>query len=161
MAKVPCSLEELEAELIEVVSSVPVFKKKTFSIFALDDMEKLSVEQAGSLPIVGVGYDGAVPKGNQADPKGEQQSGVAILDVQFLVVVAAQYTNMGQSDNKQAIMALLHEVRLKLIGYRGVNTRAWRFMGEKPEPAASMNGLIFYAQVWQTTVPFVGNSLTS
>jgi hypothetical protein len=145
-----------------MVKEVPAFVDKAFSIFSLEDMERLSTEQPGNLPIVGVGYDGAAPKGNQIDPKGNTvesngERGAAFVDIQFLVVVAIQYTNMGQSDNKQSAMALLHQVRLKLIGYKKVNTRAWRFMGEKPEPSVSVDGLVFYSQVWQTSVPFLGN----
>lgn len=153
---VPCTLEDLEAELLTLVQDTSAFKDKAFSIFTLLEMEKLSTDQPGNLPIVGVGYDGAVPKGNQVDPKGADTPASAFIDVQFLIVIAAQYEMRGQGDNKQSVMALLHEIRLNVIGYKKANTRAWRFVGEKPEPSASVDGLIFYSQVWQTSVPFVG-----
>lgn len=157
MATVPCTLEDLETELLGLVQELDVFKEKAFSIFGLEDLERLSAEQAGRLPIVGVGYDGAVPKGNQGNPGGEGISGAAFVDIQFLIVIAVNYVSNGQSDNKQSAMSLLHEIRKKCIGYRNVNTRSWRFIGERPEAGASMDGLIFYSQVWQTSVPFVGS----
>ena len=105
-------------------------------------------------------YNGAIPverqSGNAAVPVAEKAHAVSMLTVQFTVVIAIQYHYGGQDDTKPQAMALLTDIRNKVNGYRKVNTRPWRFFGEKPEPEASGDGIAFYSQVWQTVVSSVG-----
>lgn len=152
------TLVELEAELIGLVKGVPAFNDIGFSIFDLTDMKDRTEHQG--FPLVGVGYDGAEPvdanKGNAANPVAERAGGASLVTVQFTIVLAVQYHYAGQDDTKPQALNLLDDIRKAVMGYKGVNSRPWKFIGEKPEPASSESGLILYTQVWQTAIPVVG-----
>jgi hypothetical protein len=149
------TLAQLEAELITLVKSVPEFAASGWSVF---DSADFAAKTAGqNLPTVAVAYDGAEQVGNEAIPVANRAHGAALVAVQFVIVIAAQYQYTGQDDSKQSAYALLDQVRAVVLGFKGVNTRPWRFVGERPEVGASGDGVIFYAQVWQTTLPIVGN----
>lgn len=147
------TIEELEDELLTVVRSVPAFAKNGFSVFDEDEMSEAIRSQA--LPCVGVAYNGAEPI-SEGTPK-TNVHGAALIDVQFVIVIAIQYRYTGQRDTKQQAFSLLHQVRSALLGYKGSNSRPWRFVGERPESEASGDGVALYSQVWQTTLPIVGN----
>lgn len=147
------TITQLENELIQTIKGVAAFSENGFSIFDLADFgEKLAAQ---TLPCAGVAYDGAEPAGNDATPTTKAHA-AAFLNVQFVVVVATQYRYTGQDDTKQAVFALLDQVRAAVLGLKGVNSRPWRFVGERPEPDPSGDGVVFYSQVWQTTLPIVG-----
>lgn len=153
------SLIALQDELIGLVKSVPAFVDSGFSIFDFKDFEEQTTHQ--SFPLVGVGYDGAEVvdnnRGNAANPVADRAGGVALIILQFTIVLAVQYHYAGQSDTKPQALSLLDDVRRLVLGYKGVNSRPWKFVGEKPEPSISVSGLVFYTQVWQTAVPVVGS----
>lgn len=148
------TIAALEAELITAVRGVTAFAESGFSIFDMRDFSDKSASQ--TLPAVGVAYDGAEPVGNDVSPTTKAHS-AALLNAQFVIVVAVQYRYTGQDDTKQQAFALLDQVRAVVLGYKGVNSRPWRFIGERPEADASGDGVVFYSQVWQTTLPVVGN----
>lgn len=154
------TIKELEDELVGLIESLPQFKDKAFSIFSLDDLERLTEGAHHKLPIAGVGYNGCTPvEGNSgADPKAPKTPGMVFVNMQFIVVMAVSYNAPGENDNKQAATDLLGAVRGKVVGYMKANTRAWRFIGERPEPEGSGDGLIFYSQVWETIVAVRGTS---
>lgn len=148
------TIAQLEAELIAAVRGVPAFSESGFSIFDIRDFSDKAAAQ--TLPAVGVAYDGAEPAGNEVTPTTKAQ-GATFLTVQFVIVVAVQYRYTAQDDTKQQGFALLDQVRAVVLGFKGVNSRPWKFVGERPEADASGDGVVFYSQVWQTTLPIVGN----
>ena len=147
-------IENLEAELIARVQSVPAFKESGFSIFDVLDFEAKSAGQ--TLPTVGIAYDGMEPTGNDVNSAGSRSPSIALVSAQFIIVIAVQYRYTAQDDTKQQAYALLDQVRAAVMGYQGVNSRPWRFIGERPEANVSGDGVIFYSQVWQTALPVVG-----
>lgn len=155
------TIDQLTQELITLVKGVPAFSDNAYSVYDLEDLMRLSNLQ--SFPIVGVGYNGASPV--IADGAGKDRPlnvaamahGVRFVELQYIVVVAIQYQYAGQEDSKPQATNLLDEVRSVILGYKGVNSRPWVFMGERPEPEASTDGVVFYSQVWHTVVPAVGN----
>lgn len=149
------TISQLQNELISLVQQVPAFTSSGFSIFSLEDLSQKSALQ--TLPIAGVGYDGAEPVGNTATSTDARAHSVSLVTLQFLVVIAVQYQYTGQDDNKSQATDLLGEIRQRVLGYRGVNTRPWVFVVERPEPDASGDGLVFYSQVWRTSLPVIGN----
>ena len=151
------TLVDLEKELIELATSVDEFKNKGYSIYSLDDLERMATNESSVLPIVGVGYDGAERAGNQVEKAAPGVRGAAFVTIQFVIVIAVSYASAGQDDNKQSAMLLLGALREKIIGHKSANTRGWNFIGERPEPSESGDGVIFYSQVWQTSVPLLGN----
>ena len=152
-------ISELQVELETLVKEVPAFKDSGFSSFDIEDVSTQTTLQ--TFPFAGVMYNGAVAidksgGGNVVVPVSELSHAAMLLVLQYTVVIAIQYHYGGQNDTKPQAMALLTGIRDKVNGYRGVNTRPWRFIGEKPEPEASGDGIAFYSQVWQTVVSSVG-----
>lgn len=156
------NVQALETELIGLVKELDAFTDKGFSIFSLDDLENLVSERSAELPLVGVGYDGMERQANQIDNKASGATAAAYVNVQFLIVLAVSHRQAGSEDKKQDAMALLDQIRNKVLGYKGVEGevqhRGWRFIGERPEPEASGDGLIFYVQVWQVAFTFTGTN---
>lgn len=152
-------IDELLPELQSLVKQVPAFAVSGFSVFSVDDLAAKTELQA--LPVVGVIYDGALPKEpsrNVAIGVAQGSGSVAIVTLQFTVVIAVEYHYAGHDDTKTQASALLSDLRRTIFGYTGVNTRPWRFVYERPEPEASGDGLVFYSQVWQTDIPVIGNT---
>lgn len=152
-------ISELQVELETLIKEVPAFTHSGFSSFDIDDVAVQTTLQ--NFPFAGVMYNGAIPidrqnSGNSASPVAEASHAATLLIMQFTVVIAIQYHYGGQDDTKPQAMALLTDIRNRVNGYKGVNTRPWRFFGEKPEPDASGDGIAFYSQVWQTVVSSVG-----
>lgn len=150
-------ITELQTELEELVKSVPAFAASGFSSFDIEDTTVQTSHQ--KFPFAGVMYNGAIPVERQTAggvPVESAAHAVSMIVVQFTVVIAIQYHYGGQDDTKPQAMALLSDIRNRVNGYRMVNTRPWRFFGEKPEPEASGDGIAFYSQVWQTVVSSVG-----
>lgn len=147
------TIEDLEKELRGLIVTLPAFSKGGFSAFDLLDAD--SKRQGFALPAAGTVYVGAEPIGSDGMPV-SAVNGASLLAVQFMVVIAIQYSYTGQEDTKPSAFSLLDQIRSLVLGYKGVNTRPWRFIGERPEPAASGDGVAFYSQVWQTILPSVG-----
>ena len=156
------STEALLQELRDLVKGVPAFAASGFSSFDFADLSVQAEGQGLNFPLAGVSYDGAIPNdkaqgGNAVTPAANASHAAALVAMQFTVMIAIQYHYGGQDDTKPQATSLLDDLRPRIMGYKGVNTRPWRFIGEKPEPTASGDGLAFYSQVWQTVVSAVGN----
>lgn len=149
------TISALQEELMDLVKSVPSFKGRGFTIFDLEDLMRLSELQ--EFPLVGVSYNGSMPVGHKVDAVNITAPSAVQIDHQFVIVVAVQYQYAGQQDNKSIATDLLDEIRNVVLGFRGVNVRPWRWMGDHPEPAASIDGIILYSQVWHTATTAVGN----
>lgn len=149
------SIAALEQELIGLVTAVPAFAATGFSVFDIADF--LAKAGPQTLPVYAVAYDGLAVVGNEATPTNNKSSAVTMIAAQFVVVVAMQYNYTGQDDTKQQAFTLMDQIREAVLGFQGSNTRPWRFIAEQPEPEASGDGMIVYSQVWQTTLPIVGN----
>jgi len=149
------TLTALADELITLVTSVPAFQEQGYAFYSLEDLLRLT--QLQTLPIVAVGYNGAAPVAGNRAANVEARSHTAVLcELQFLVVVSVQYQFAGQEDTKPTAYALLDQVRTRVSGFKGVNQRAWQWMGEQPEPEAAADSVIFYSQRWHTVMPVVG-----
>ncbi len=148
------TLTQLEDELIGLVKSVPAFAASGFSAYSFEDLEALASGQP--LPAIAVVYDGMIPHNNEVTPV-TKVNAASLVAVQFMLVVAVQYGYTGQTDSKQQAYALLDQIRSMVLGFKGVNSRPWRFVGERPEATASGDGIVLYSQVWQTTLPVIGN----
>jgi len=151
------TIDQLTQELVTLIKGVEVFSENAYSIYDLEDLMRVSNLQ--SFPLVGVGYNGALPVGERDKPANVALGAHAVrfVELQFIVVVAIQYQYAGQEDTKPQATNLLDETRAVILGYKGVNNRPWVFMGERPEPDASTDGVVFYSQVWHTVVPAAGN----
>lgn len=156
------TIEALTEELAGLVQGVPAFAYSGFSIIDFDDLSAKAEGQGLNFPLAGVAYDGAVPMAkaqgsNEVVPVAATSGAASLISMQFTVMIAIQYYYGGQDDTKPQATSLLDDLRNRIMGFKGVNSRPWRFMGEKSEPDASGDGLAFYSQVWQTTISAVGN----
>jgi hypothetical protein len=147
-------ISELNNELIELVKAIPDFAGRGFSIYDLEDL--LRETQLQTFPLVGVSYNGSAPQGVLTSA-GQPHPSAVMVEHQFLIVVGIQYQYAGQNDEKSIATDLLDEIRNAVLGFRGVNSRPWRWMGDHPEPGASIDGIVFYSSVWHTSLPAKGN----
>jgi hypothetical protein len=157
------SIDTLQKELETLVKGVTAFSASGFSSFDIDDLAAQAEGQGLIFPVAGVMYAGCAPVekiqgANGASPVAISAHAASIVTMQFTVVIAIQYHYGGQDDTKPQATSLLDDLRNRIMGYKGVNNRPWQFAGEKPEPAASGDGIAFYSQVWQTGVSAVGKT---
>lgn len=149
-------IDALTKELQSIAKEMPAFKEYKFSVFDIDDM-KGKMAAGVSLPVVAVTYDGAGPKvPDQGEPKSKSSFGASLIVLQFSYILAVQYDFSGQEDTKVQATDLLDDLRNRVAGQIRSNNRPWVFVGEKPERDVSEDGMVFYSQVWQTTVAVVG-----
>ncbi len=149
---------ELQAELVAVARTLPAFVESGFSVFDLDDAIAQGAMQ--QYPLLCVTYDGSFPlaRANEANGVASGAGSVVLGDFQFTVIIALQYNYAQQEDTKIQAISLLSALREMLLGYKSSEfRRPWRWLGEKPEREQSEDGLVFYSQVWRTTVPVVGS----
>lgn len=152
------TVAELVEEVVTLVSTLPAFTDpnvvKSFSIFNLDDLK--SIAEFGGLPIVGVAYEGANVVDNSANPVARKAHSAALYTVRISVIIAMEYGSAaGVPDPKPDATNLLDEARGVLLGYKGINSRPWRLIGESPM-TGELEGVIFYGQIWETEIPIVG-----
>ena len=151
-------ISALHKELLKLVSSLPTFQRVGFSIYDLDDMVRQMELQ--NMPAVGVGFNASFPIGKHGAPMDFQSAAAAMVVHQFSVVIAIEYQYAGQEDFKGVATDLLDEIRTKVLGYRGVNSRPWLWVRDMAESGASIDGIVLYSQVWHTATP-VGGSFNS
>ena len=152
------TIDTLDAELLTLTKSVAAFNNHGYSVFSVEDLD--TVRGREDLPVVGVAYDGC--ELTQQDPnKPNVAAGahkVAMVTMQFSVIIAIQYRHAGESgESRVTAHELLGDLRKAILGFKGVNSRPWMFVGEQPLPEPSGDGVVYYAQVWQTQVPSAGN----
>lgn len=145
----------LNNELIGLLKTIPAFASNSFSVFNLDDlMQKTELQD---FPIAAVAYNGSAPAGKPVTSVNETSPSATLIEHQFIIVIAVQYQYSGQEDTKVIATDLLDQIRNLVLGYRGINSRPWRWLGDNPEPDSSDNGTVLYSQVWHTTVPAIGS----
>lgn len=152
------TIDALDAELLGVVKTVPAFNSRGYSVFDVNDLDTIRGRE--DLPVVGVAYDGCelAPQDPNKPNVAAGSHKVVLVVMQFSVIVAIQYRHTGESGESRATAhELLGDLRKAILGFKGVNTRPWMFVGEQPLPEPSGDGVVYYAQVWQTTVPSAGN----
>lgn len=164
-------VRELQAELVQLVGSLDEFSEKAWTIYNLDDLEEK--RQFAGFPVVGVAYEGCTPSTQHASTSTNFKSAAAlnqqcnsqaaaILVFRFSILVGIEYNPTGQATNEDDTKAiatdLLDEIRQVVLGYKGVNTRPWQLEGERPA-GSEIEGVIWYGQVWRTTVPVLSQHL--
>lgn len=147
---ISASVSAMVSELVTLVSGLEQFKKRSWSIFDVEDLQRKS--EFMGFPIVGVAYEGAEVK-DQVDLQKTVACppGAAMITLSFSIVLGVNYSSHGENDTKSDAMDLLDEIRSTVLGYSGVNTRPYRLSGESPTPG-DIEGVIFYGQLWQTDV---------
>lgn len=158
-------IRQLIAELVEIVSALPQFTEKTWSVYDLEDLSEKSA--FAGFPVVGIAYEGTVPadqsassdsnfKSAAAQARQCQVQSAALLEQKFSIIVGIEYNPTGNDDgtddNKAEATDLLDDIRAAVLGYKGVNTRPWQLEGEAPT-GSDIEGVIWYGQIWRTTVP--------
>jgi hypothetical protein len=146
---------ELIDELIGRISSLPQFTNKSFSIYNVEEMEKLSMI---GFPLVGVAYEGGSPVDNTVSPVARGSHSAALYRANFTVILAVEYQSaVAVDDTKVSALDLMDSIRAALFGYQGVNSRPWVFESETPIDGG-LEGVIFYGQLWRTDIAVIGNS---
>lgn len=149
------NINELTEELIAVITALPAFVGKGFSIYDLQDLH--TVLKYESMPLVGITYEGCNPVGNPTGGKTTTAKTSSMLIVNFSIIMALSYgSSVGVDDTKVDAVDLLDSIRNAVMGFKGVNHRGWRFNGETPI-YSDIEGVIFYGQTWSVRLPITGN----
>lgn len=158
-------VREFLEELVGIVGDLRAFRDHAWSIYNLEDLESQSAFTG--FPVVGVAFEGIIPvdqsaststnfKSATAQTRACQIQAVGILQYRFSITVGIEYNPTGNrrgSDDTKAIATdLLDDVREAVLGFKGVNSRPWLLEGEGPT-GSEVEGVIWYGQVWTTTVP--------
>lgn len=150
------TIDQLDAELLGLVQQVPAFAGNGFSVFDVEDLD--NKRGRATLPVVGTAYEGSENQKVEGTNVAQGSHLAGLIVVQFAVIIAIQYRFTGEDGSTRSqAHQLLDDTRRVIQGYKGVNTRPWRFVGEQPLPEPSGDGVVYYAQVWQTTLPSIGN----
>lgn len=153
-----CTIEMLDAELVARCKTVAAFGDHGYSVFSADDLDQKRGRDA--LPVVGCAYDGAEPAPRDQNPNQKLNSRATLAQMQWTVIIAIQYQHNGESGvTREAAHALLDGLRIAISGFSGVNSRPWVWAGEGPLHDVSGDGVVYYGQVWHTTVVSVGESI--
>lgn len=152
------TIELLDAEILALAKAVPAFKNHGYSVMGVEDFDEKRGREA--LPVVGVAWDGAEPAPKDQNPNVASMSTRAtVMQLTWTVIIAIEYRHNGQAGaTRVAAHDLLDGLRQAISGFKGVNTRPWIWAGEGPIPDASGDGVVYYGQVWRTTVISSGTS---
>lgn len=157
------TIQDLKSELCGLIRRVSAFAENGFSVYDVDDA--VDVAELQSLPVAAVMYDGSLlvteKDRNSVVPVASGSHGVAVVTRQFTVLLLVEYKFAGQDDTTAQATALLEQLLSVTLGYKGVNSRPWRFIQEKPEPSVSGDGIVVYSQVWQVDVVVKGTSIAT
>ena len=87
------TIAQLQQELRDKIETVSVFRKKSYSIFSLDDFS--DVTQLKDLPVVGIVYTGGGIVTNNAVPVAKGAHGATLFVMRFSVILAIEYKATG------------------------------------------------------------------
>lgn len=156
------SIVPLLTELMDIASTVTSFGDRKFTVFSMDELRQ-KAEGAG-FPMIAVGFEEAMPADNtnagiNAQGRTAQPCDVVPSDIRFTIIVGVEYNwaTVDNSNTNLVALNLLDEVRGKLQGYSGVNPAPWRWAGDQAVPS-EIDGVIFYAQQWETRVVLKGDN---
>jgi len=151
---------EVDTLMDEILAQAQAVALQSFQdrMFTVHDMtDALARIENQGFPVALIAYEGMEPVGGNDGLTSAGRATAAprdtlLVNVRFSVIVAVEYGwNNEQDDQKRDALRLLSVVRRQLHGYVGVNSRPWRFVTEGPMPVEDMDGVIFYAQMWETT----------
>ena len=151
------TISALTDELVTLVKQASSLTDNTFSVFNIEDLEEISGHIG--FPVAGISYEGTYPVENNADSVAKSSNSVTLVTHTFMVTVGVNYLYASTEDTKPIATDLLDNTRSIILGYKGVNTRPWKFSGELPQETV-LEGVVFYGQIWETLVPVIGNSPT-
>lgn len=139
----------------EVMKASTKFADRIYSIFSLEQIAQLMGQHGMSgTPFVATTYEKGTPvtgsKGT--DARIPRQGDPQLVNVQFSVILGVDATDFGSNDDtKIAALGMFDEIRPRLQGFKGVNSRPWRFATEGPL-SDSIDGVILYVQLWETII---------
>lgn len=150
------TVAQLMAEMVGLVKTSASIDTRGFSVFNTEDLENIS----GNIgfPLAGISYEGASKQENSVQGQRGIKS-ASFVTLHFMLTVGVTYQYASGADSKPVATDLLDEIRNIVLGYSGVNSRPWVFVGETPLDT-DLEGVIFYGQMWETNIPVLGNSPT-
>jgi hypothetical protein len=140
-----------------IADSVIPLQGKAFYVFDQDDAEA-HLSQV-ELPFIAIMYVSMSPYDGQsgANPAKDFSGSSAVMqELMISVIVVDEYAGAGLDNDandvtKHSITDLLDDTRHAMLGYRGVNSRPWQWIGESPLETSLQNA-VMYAQQWRTLV---------
>jgi len=146
-------VSELIAEIIARCKTLPEFGDRGYSVYDMDDLETTAFN---GFPLVAVTYEGREPVDNSVNGVARGSCSATVLALRFMVVVGVEYQSISNEDTKPTATDLLDAIIPVMLGYKGVNNRPWKLVGETPVDGA-LEGVIFYGQIWETEIIISGS----
>ena len=144
------TIAALLQEIIDRVELAPSFTDNSYSIFNMEEIgERLTIQ---GFPLAAVSYEGADNRGSGID--NTKNCSASVVTLHYSIVIAVEYASISPDDSKQVATDLLDEIRGVVLGFKGINTRSWRFAGESPVDS-EIEGVIFYSQLWETDITVI------
>ena len=142
------TIDELSNELLGIVKTTKAFKKNSYEIFNIEDLNDSEDFSGKKFPLAAIGYVGTFPM--DRDGANRKASTVKSAAFRFMVVIAVEYESVGKQDKarKQAT-DLLDELRSKVLGYKGITNRPWDWLYEGPVNDMDDDNAMYYAQSWE------------
>lgn len=137
-------IDDLEAR----IKTIPTIKDRVFHVYSEEELVERT--KGLSFPCVGIVYDGmmAIPEQGSSAKIGASAELVATVMIFF------RQDTKAKSDPKDATVALLDEIRGKILATRSPTRHHWRF---KLEAAVEgKQGVLTYVQRWATPAQLVG-----
>lgn len=147
----------MEQDLIEkiqvAINCNPDLRMFVHGVFNIDDLERLMVDDLSGGIGVGVAFVGAAGTDEKAPGSSAKQ-----VAFSFSVILAVPHGDaVHERHNATKLLTVL---RRAIIGKRIANDpvqRTWNYLNERPEPSASTANMLYYAQLWQVTMPVIGS----
>lgn len=160
------TIDELANEIVTQVKAADARLSNTFYIYDESELPTLNQEGGVQPPYVGVSFEGTSVASLGAAARGTQPGlkSSAIVYQKFSVVIGVSYESAVTGDStsqRKKATDLLDSIRSQLLGYGGLNKRPWTFLGDYPigrlkNGDEDHEGVIYYGQLWETSVPIVG-----
>lgn len=153
------TIDQLANELVTIVKTSPIISDRGYYVSDTRELESLHGRDLPSLPMAGVTYEGAAPRGNDVKDAGgrpKRSSQGLILRVSFSIIVMVSYVSLRVNETKPDATDLLDDLRVRVLQYEGANSRPWEYVGETPLDT-SVDNVVMYGQVWSTAIPVLAS----
>ncbi len=158
-------IERMEADLMQKVreglgNAPDIASLTVHGVFSLDHLESMRASELCNDIGVGVGYMSSSV--NQIDITGpgnvDQGQGKGMTYFKFVIVLAVPTEeSCGTRHNATRLLTLMRKGIHGKVVSDDITNRCWRFISEQPEISASTKQMLYYSQMWQVSLPNLGN----
>lgn len=152
---------DLQQKVMEALGNNPdIANLSVYGVFSLDHLESMRASELCNDIGVGVGYlSSSVGQVDITGPGNvDQGQGKGMAFFKFVIVLAVPTEeSCGTRHNATKLLTLMRKGILGKPVSDDITNRCWRFISEQPEISASTKQMLYYSQMWQVSLPNLGN----